>query len=69
MSRTTITLPGDLIEELMSVLKAKNKTRAVIEAIKNEIRIKKKKRIKEMAGKMEFIMNAEELRHRDKRLG
>lgn len=69
MSRTTITLPGDLIEELMSVLKAKNKTRAVIEAIKNEIRVKKKERIKEMAGKMEFIMSAEELRHRDRRLG
>ncbi len=51
MSRTTITLPGDLIEELMSVLKAKNKTRAVIEAIKNEIRVKKRNESRKGQGK------------------
>jgi metal-responsive CopG/Arc/MetJ family transcriptional regulator len=69
MSRITITLPNDLIDELMSVVKAKNKTRAVIEAIRDEIRMKKRERIKSMAGKMEFVSSASELRHGDKRLG
>ncbi|MBI4826067.1 MAG: DUF2191 domain-containing protein [Nitrospirae bacterium] len=69
MSRMTITLPNDLLDELMSELKAKSKTGAVIEAIKDEIRMKKKEKIKAMAGKMEFSKSASELRHKDKRLG
>jgi metal-responsive CopG/Arc/MetJ family transcriptional regulator len=69
MSRITITLPNSLIEELLGEVKAKSKTEAVIKAIKDEIRSKKKKKIKDMAGKMEFIKTAEELRHKDKRLG
>lgn len=69
MPRTTITLPGSLIEELMTEVKAKSKTEAVIKAIKDEIRAKKKKKIKNMAGKMEFTTSASELRHRDRRLG
>jgi metal-responsive CopG/Arc/MetJ family transcriptional regulator len=69
MPRTTITLPGSLVEELMIEVKAKSKTEAVIKAIKNEIRAKKKKKIKNMAGKMEFTTSASELRHRDRRLG
>jgi len=69
MSRTTITIPQSLIDELMSEVKAKNKTEAVIKAIRDEIRLKKKEKIKMMAGKMEFTKSAEELRHKDKRLG
>ena len=69
MSRTTITLPGSLVEELMTEVKAKSKTEAVIKAIKDEIRTKKKKKIKNMAGKMEFTTSASELRHRDRRIG
>lgn len=69
MPRTTITLPGSLVEELMTEVKAKSKTEAVIKAIKDEIRAKKKKKIKNMAGKMEFTTSASELRHRDRRLG
>ena len=41
MSRTTITLPNALIDELMSTVAAKSKTEAVIKAIKDEIRMKK----------------------------
>lgn len=41
MSRTTITLPNSLLDELMSEIEAKSKTDAVIKAIKDEIRMKK----------------------------
>jgi len=69
MPRTPITLPGSLVEELMTEVKAKSKTEAVIKTIKDEIRAKKKKKIKNMADKMEFTAYADELRHRDRRLG
>lgn len=69
MSRTTITLPNSLLDELMSTVQAKSKTEAVIKAIKDEIRMKKTEKIKSMAGKMEFIKPADKLRHEDERLG
>lgn len=69
MSRITITIPNDLIDELMSEVDAKSRTGAVITAIRDEIRMKKKEKIKAMAGKMEFAKNALDLRHKDKRLG
>ena len=69
MQRTTITLPGDLVDELMSEVNAKSKTEAVIKAVKDEIRAQKKKKILSMAGKMEFTSTARELRHKDKRIG
>jgi hypothetical protein len=37
--------------------------------IKDEIRLRKKARIKSMAGKMEFAKTADDLRHKDERLG
>lgn len=69
MARTTVTLPQDLLAELMSLLEARSKTEAVITAVKDEIRQRKAARIKAMAGKTEFTGSAEELRHRDERLG
>jgi Arc/MetJ family transcription regulator len=69
MSRTTITLPSDLLAELMSEIKSKSKTDAVITAIRDEIRTKKQERMKAVAGNMEFTMTADRLRHGDKRLG
>jgi Arc/MetJ family transcription regulator len=69
MSRTTITLPNALLEELVSEIKAKSKTDAVITAIRDEIRMKKQERIKAAAGYMEFTISADRLRHGDKRLG
>jgi hypothetical protein len=69
MSRTTITLPGALLDELVSELKAKSKTDAVITAIRDEIRMKKQERIKRAAGDLEFTLSADRLRHGDKRLG
>ncbi|ODS32303.1 MAG: hypothetical protein SCARUB_02551 [Candidatus Scalindua rubra] len=69
MSRATITLPNSLLDELMSELNAKSKTEAVIMAIKDEIRNKKIKKIKAMAGRMEFTKSANKLRHEDERFG
>lgn len=69
MSRTTITLPNSLLDELMLTIEAKSKTEAVIKAIKDEIRMKKTERIKSLAGKMEFTKSADKLRHEDERLG
>jgi hypothetical protein len=69
MHRTTITLPGELVEELMAEVDAKSKTEAVIKAVKDEIRTQKKKKIMSMAGKMKFSSTARELRHKDKRIG
>ena len=69
MSRATVTLPQDLLTELMALVGARSKTEAVITAVKDEIRLRKLARIKAMAGKMEFTSTADELRHGDNRLG
>jgi hypothetical protein len=69
MSRSTITLPTELLEELLAEVNAKSKTEAVITAIRDEIKFRKREKIKAMAGKMEFVRTADELRHGDKRLG
>lgn len=69
MARATVTLPQDLLTELLSLVDAKSKTEAVITAVKDEIRFRRAARIKAMAGQMEFTTGAEELRHGDKRLG
>jgi len=69
MVRTTVTLPQDLLTELKTLVSARSKTEAVITAVKNEIRRRKLARIKAMAGKMEFIATADELRHGNSHLG
>lgn len=69
MSRATVTLPQDLLTELMALVGARSKTEAVLTAVKDEIRQRKLARIKAMAGKMEFTATADELRHGDRRLG
>jgi hypothetical protein len=63
MVRATVTLPQDLLTELMTLVGAKSKTEAVITAVKDEIRLRKAARIKAMAGAVEFSMTADELRH------
>ena len=67
MQRTTITLSQKLVDELLKVTQAKNKTQAVISAIEQEIRRRKLERIKSMAGHMDFELEAEELRRENER--
>ena len=50
MKRTTLTLPQDLVEELLAITPAKNKTQAVINAIQECIKRKKLETIKNLAG-------------------
>lgn len=50
MKRTTVTLPGALVEELLEVTPAKNKTQAVIRAIQERIKRKKLEAVKDLAG-------------------
>ena len=69
MARTTITLPADLLDELVAEVRARSKTEAVMTAIRDEIKLRKMARIKAMAGRMEFIRTADDLRHGDERLG
>jgi hypothetical protein len=69
MARSTITLPSNLLDELVTVLAASSKTEAVMTAISEELRRKKIERIKTSAGDMNFDTEAEELRHGDPRLG
>ena len=49
MKRTTVTLPQELVLNLLGVTSAKNKTQAVIGAIQECIRRKKMETIKQMA--------------------
>jgi metal-responsive CopG/Arc/MetJ family transcriptional regulator len=58
MSRITVTIPNELMDALLEVVEAKSKTQAVIDAIKNEIKRKKRKKIIELAGKIEFTSDA-----------
>ena len=50
MKRTTVTLPRELVEDLLDVTPAKNKTQAVVSAIQDCIRRKKLETIKNLAG-------------------
>jgi len=69
MQRTTITLPQEMVNELVEATGVGSKTRAVTLAVKEEIRKRKLANIKDMAGKLTFNIEAEELRHGDERLG
>ncbi|HIJ88341.1 MAG TPA: DUF2191 domain-containing protein [Desulfuromonadales bacterium] len=69
MNRTTLTLPFDIVSELMALVNARSKTEAVVTAIRDEIKKRKLEQIKSMAGKIDFIVEADELRRGDHRLG
>jgi len=51
MKRTTVTLPRELVEDLLEVTPAKNKTQAVISAIQDCIKRKKLETLKNLAGR------------------
>ncbi|GAB6061360.1 DUF2191 domain-containing protein [Deferrisoma palaeochoriense] len=69
MRRTTITVPQELVDELVSLVNARSKTDAVLQAIKEEIRRRRRDRIRDMAGQLDFDLTADELRHEDDRTG
>ena len=69
MSKATITLPSEILDELKRLLHAGSKTEAVMRAVESEIRRRKVERICSMAGSMEFVRSADDLRHGDYRRG
>lgn len=69
MAKATLTFSSELLSELMTLVHARSKTEAVLYAVKEEIRRRKKMQIKAAAGKMEFTVEPDELRHGDHRLG
>ena len=50
MKRTTVTLPQDLVDDLLEVTPAKNKTQAILLAVQERIKRKKMESLKHMAG-------------------
>ena len=50
MKRTTVTLPRDLVNDLMEVTPAKNKTQAVIVAVHEFVKRKKVETLKHFVG-------------------
>jgi hypothetical protein len=50
MKRTTVTLPRDLVKDLMEVTPAKNKTQAVIVAVHEFVKRQKMETLKRFAG-------------------
>ncbi len=54
MKRTTVTLPRELVEDLLDVTPAKNKTQAVVLAIQECIKRKKLETIKNLAGQVKM---------------
>jgi Arc/MetJ family transcription regulator len=62
--KSTITLDGKLVEEVMKVTPAKTKTRAVTIALAEHVRRKKLERLRSMLGKVEMDEGAlEKLRN------
>jgi metal-responsive CopG/Arc/MetJ family transcriptional regulator len=55
MKRTTVTLPKELVDELLEVTPAKNKTQAIILAIQERIKRKKMETLKRMAGQGRWL--------------
>ena len=61
--RATVTIEKDILDDLLKETKAKSKATAVKKAIHEYLRRKKIERIKSMRGKLEFDLEADEIRH------
>lgn len=61
--RATITIEKDILDELVKETKTKSKASAVKKVINKFLREKKIERIKEMKGKLNFVLTADEMRH------
>ena len=61
--RTTITIEKDIIDDLMKEIHAKSKASAVKIAIDSYLKKNKIDKIRELKGKLEFDMTADDIRH------
>jgi hypothetical protein len=74
--RTTLDLPEKKIDELVELTGAASKTEAIVWAVEEAIRAKRRERLLGMAGQVEFVdgydvrkLRETEVRHRRKQLG
>lgn len=74
--RTTLDLPEKEINELVKLTGASSKTEAIIRAVEDAIRAKRRERLLGMAGKVTFVdgydvrkLRETEVSHRRKQLG
>ena len=64
--RTTVTIDGEKLSELLTETGANSRASAVSTAINDYLRRKKIERIKALKGSLEFDLTAEEIRHRER---
>lgn len=65
MMRTTINIPDDIIDQLVSLTKADSKTEAVNRAIIDWVKLQKIKKLKLLRGKLKIRNNIEKLRSKE----
>lgn len=63
--RTTINIPDDIIDQLVSLTKADSKTEAVNRAIIDWVKLQKIKKLKLLRGKLKIRNNIEKLRSKE----
>ncbi len=64
--RTTVTIDGEKLGELLAETGANTKARAVSTAISDYLKRKRIEKIKALKGSLEFDLTAEEIRHRER---
>jgi len=64
--RATVTIEKEKLDKLLRESKSKSKASAVRTAIDEYLKAKRIEKIKSMKGKLEFDMDAEEIRHRER---
>ncbi len=64
--RSTVTIEKDILDQLVKETKAKTKASAVKLAAAEYLRRKKINKIRSLRGKLEFDLDADELRHHDR---
>ncbi len=64
--RTTLTIDDNLIEEVVSLTKKKNRSEAIREAIAGFINQKKREQLIALRGNVDILDNIEELREQEK---
>lgn len=64
--RTTLDLPGDLLEEAMETLKFKSKTDTVVHALRELMRRQKLEELKDLAGKLPLRIDVANSRRRSR---
>lgn len=69
MTRSSVLIESDVLEELVAVTRTKTKAAAVRLAVDELLRREKLRRVQQAVGTMHFCETAEELRHGDQRTG